>query len=333
MPTTHPVTLDVIATDRVVIDHDKGLARFPRSGQILLHVMIAVLLVVKTRTAVADNSIPTTAPSTAAQDKWQYTLINPVPSDDLRDMDTDRPDKTNTPHTIDAGHVQIETGGFDYSYFRDRYQGANARIESLDLGQFNFRLGILSDLELNAVVNAYDFLRSTDFTSNHSSRQNGLGDSVIGGKLNFWGNDSGDEVWATAFGIQPQFKIPVARENLGNGHPELFVGLPFLLNLPAQVHLGLQTTGSWERNIEDTGDVAGWQNSVSVDRVFFSKFDIYLEYWSHVSTERHQEAEQTLDAGFTYPLNDNVVLDTGVNFGLNRASQTIEVLAGISVRF
>lgn len=60
---------------------------------------------------------------------------------------------------------------------------------------------------------------------------------------------------------------------------------------------------------------------------------MYLEYASDVTTEKHVEAEQTIDVGGTYPLNDNVVLDSGVNFGLNRASDNIEVLAGVSVRF
>ncbi|MGD0540383.1 MAG: hypothetical protein ABSB33_02585, partial [Tepidisphaeraceae bacterium] len=83
----------------------------------------------------------------------------------------------------------------------------------------------------------------------------------------------------------------------------------------------------------NSGDVAGWQNSASIDRVLFWNFDIYLEYWSHVSTESHQEAQQTLDVGFTYPWNDNVVLDMGVNFGLNKASDTVESVAGVSVRF
>jgi hypothetical protein len=296
-------------------------------------VKIAVFVIACSRTVLADDPIPTTQPTTAAVDKRQFTLFYPVPSDDLRDMDTDRPNKTNTPHTIDAGHLQLETGAFDYSYYRDRYQGANSRNETLGLGQFNFRLGVLNNLELNAVINAVDFQRTTDFLATQSIRQSGYGDTFLGGKFNFWGNDGADQVWATALAIQPQFKFPSARPDLGNGHAELFVGIPFLLNLPAQFHLGLQTTVSWERSTDDTSDVTGWQNSASIDRVFFDKFDIYFEYWSHLSTQQHQEAEQTLDLGSTYSLTDNVVLDTGLNFGLNHASTNFEWLAGVSVRF
>ena len=294
--------------------------------------IVAIVLFLGSATAALGDA-PSTVATTQPTDKEQYTLFNPTPADQLRDMDTDRPNKTNTPHTVDAGHLQVEIGGFDYDYYRDRYQGDNARIETLDLGQFNFRLGILDNLELNAAIDSFDFLRDTDYSSNQSVRQSGFGDTVVGGKLNFWGNESGDDVWATALGIQPQFKIPTARQNIGNGYPELFVGLPFLMNLPAGFHLGLQPTVSWERNSTDSGDVAGWQNSLSVDRVVFGNFDVYIEYWSHVSTERHQESQQTVDVGFTYPLNDNTVLDTGANIGLNKASDTLEWVAGASVRF
>ncbi len=105
------------------------------------------------------------------------------------------------------------------------------------------------------------------------------------------------------------------------------------MNLPAGFHLGLQPTFSDERNSTDTGYVAGWQNSISIDRVILGNFDVYLEYWMHCTTEAHQESQQTLDVGFTFPINNNIVLDTAVNLGLNKASTTFECLAGISLRF
>lgn len=275
-------------------------------------------------------------PGTAPADKDCYNLFNPTPRDQMRDMDIDRPNATNSPHTIDAGHFQVEAGVFDYGYDRQRYDGVNTRSDTLTAGQFNLRLGVLNDLELNAVLNAFAFQRNTDYLApgpDRSDRQSGFGDTFVGGKLNLWGNDGADDAWTTALAIQPQLRIPTARRSLGPGRPELFVGLPFAMNLPADFHLGLQTTGSWERNAADTGYVAGWQNSINLDHVFFDKLDVYLEYSSHVTTERHQLARQFLNTGLTYDLTDNVILDTGFGFGLNKASPTFEWLAGISVRF
>ena len=248
-------------------------------------------------------------------------------------MDTDRPNVTNTPHTIDAGHLQIETGIVDYAYFRDHSPGDNVREDDLDLGQFNFRLGVLNNLEINAVVDTYDLVQLHDYDAGKSLHAGSFGDTVLGGKLNLWGDESGDNVWETAMAIQPQFKIPTARNDVGNGRFEFEVAAPFLMNLPAGFHLGLQPGVSYERNSENTGYVTGFPTSISLDRVVIGNLDVYLEYACDPTTEKHVETEQTIDVGGTYPLTDNIVLDTGVNFGLNRASNNVEVLAGISFRF
>lgn len=99
------------------------------------------------------------APASPPPNKWQYTLFNPTPANLLRGMDTDRPNVTNTPHTIDAGHLQIETGFIDYAYYRNRLSGDSLSEDDLTFGEFNFRLGVLNDLEVNAVVDSYETVR------------------------------------------------------------------------------------------------------------------------------------------------------------------------------
>jgi hypothetical protein len=272
-------------------------------------------------------------PINPLEEKGQYSLLNPTPNDRLRSMDIDRPNKTNTPHTIDAGHMQFETGFFDYVHSRDRSHGADTTMDSLILGHVNFRLGVLNNLEVNLAIDNYDFLWSKDHVANQSVRRKGFGDIMVGGKLNLWGNEGGDDVWSTGLAIQPQLKVPTAQRDLGNKHSEFFVGLPFVVNLPMGFHLGVQTLASRERNLMNTRYVTGWQNSVSVDRVLFGMFDVYVEYWSHCSTELHQQLQQTVDIGFIYPLTDNVILDMGTVVGLNRAPNTFEALVGVSLRF
>jgi hypothetical protein len=292
-----------------------------------------ILLIAFGVPAQGDDLASTVPAASEPPDKWQYTLFDPVPVDQLRALVPDRPSKTDSPITIDAGHLQIETGIVDYVDAQDRLDGANGRNQALDFGQVEFRLGILNDLELQAYVNAYNSDQEQDFIANQSSRQTGFGDTSIGAKLNFWGDDMGSNDWENAFGFIPLFKIPTAQDNLGNGQPEAFLGFPFQVNLPDQFGWGVETIGSWERNSLNDGYVAGWANMASVDRVIFGKYDVYVEYWMHTSTERHLEAQQTIDLGCTYPLSEKVVLDTGWNFGLNKASNTLEATAGITVRF
>lgn len=55
--------------------------------------------------------------SVAAQppDKSSYSLLNPTPRELMREMSTDRPDATESPYTVDAGHFQAELSFFDFS--------------------------------------------------------------------------------------------------------------------------------------------------------------------------------------------------------------------------
>jgi hypothetical protein len=302
------------------------------SSQLLI-LLITLFSISLGSAAWADEPIATTQPTSQLPDKWKYTLFNLTPAGQLRGMDTDRPNITNTPHTIDAGHLQIETGAIDYSYFRDHSSNNNVRENDFDFGQFNLRLGVLNNLEINAVVDAFDSVQIHDYAAGTASHAGSFGDTVFGAKMNLWGNDGGDEIWATALAIQPQFKFPTAQNDVGNGRFEFSITAPFLLNLPAGFHLGIQPGVSYERNGSDTGYVTGFPTSVSLDRVVIGNLDVYLEYACDLTTERHVETEQTIDVGGTYPLNDHIVLDAGVNFGLNKASNNVEVLVGISVRF
>ena len=147
------------------------------------------------------------------------------------------------------------------------------------------------------------------------------------------GDDGGDGPWATALAVQPQLKFPTARGGVGNGRFEAAVNLPFLVNLPDDIHLGLQLAPSYLRNTADTGYVAGLGAAASVDRAVIGKLDAYLEYAATPTTQRHVKVPQTIDVGGIYPVTDNLTVDAGVNLGLNRATPNVEATVGASVRF
>lgn len=248
-------------------------------------------------------------------------------------MATDRPNITNTPTTIDAGHVQLEAGIVDYAYDRDRYQGADADINGLSVGQFNFRLGVLNNLELNAAVDSYDFVHVHDKVTGINKDAGSFGDTVVGGKINFWGNELGEKVWDNAFAIQPQFKFPTARSDVGNGRFEALVNFPFIINLPRGFHLAYQPAVLYERSIYNTGCVAGMQNAICVDHMIGKWIDVFAEYAVEATSESHVKAPQIIDVGCAYALSDNITFDTDLNFGLNNAANNFELLAGVNMRF
>ena len=75
------------------------------------------------------------APATDVQsapraEKSQYHLLNPTPRDRMRPMSPDRPDRTEGPYTVDAGHFKLEMDLLQY--MRDREKGT--RIERWQIG-------------------------------------------------------------------------------------------------------------------------------------------------------------------------------------------------------
>ena len=297
------------------------------------HVLIATAWLLAASAALADDQ-PAASPATTGpdHDKSGYNLFHPTPAAQMRDMAPDRPNVTNSPQTIDAGHMQVEIALADFTHFHDRSAGNDVRTDTWSLGRFNIRAGILNDLEFNVAVTPFQFQYSYDVLSGQTSRANGIGDTVVGGKFNVWGNDGADAVGATALAIQPQVKLPTANRALGNGRVEAQVNVPLMVNLPAGFHLGLMTTPLLERNSDNTGYCAGWINSVSVDRVVFKKLDCFVEYASHLTTERHREAQGSVDIGALYQLSRNISLDTAVNLGVNRATPAFEWVVGLTFR-
>src|SRR5579872_1736511 len=77
--------------------------------------IILVLLVFASSAGAQDDDAGKPKP-----DKNGYTLWNRTPDDLMRPLSTDRPDTTDTPLTVDAGHVQLEMDFLSYTYDRVR---------------------------------------------------------------------------------------------------------------------------------------------------------------------------------------------------------------------
>src|SRR3954466_7390627 len=93
----------------------------------------------------------TFAVAAPAPDKSQFSLRHPVPAALLRELSTDRPDATESPFTVDAGHAQLE---MDFATLtRDRQGGV--RTTELAVAPFNVRLGLLHNVEAGVFFDPY----------------------------------------------------------------------------------------------------------------------------------------------------------------------------------
>ena len=61
-------------------------------------------------------------------DKSRFTLFHPTPEALMRELNTDRPDQTEGPITVDAGHLQLELDLVTYAYDRETSGGVSTRV-------------------------------------------------------------------------------------------------------------------------------------------------------------------------------------------------------------
>ncbi|MDX2097443.1 MAG: transporter [Leptolyngbyaceae cyanobacterium bins.59] len=259
-------------------------------------------------------------------DKSQYTLFNPTPRKFWRSFNPSRPSKTDSPFTVDAGAFQIESDLVTYT--RDFNTPDGTKIEAFTVLIPVIRVGLLNNVDFQVQAQTYNHL-STRFPDGSRQVQSGYGDTIIGVRVNFWGNDGGK----TAFGMVTSVKFPTNQDGLGNNAIEGGITLPLAIQLSDQLNLGLQTAFTFNKNSIDPGYNVGFINSASLSYQITPKLGAYGEIFTSVTTERNSDLVATFDLGVTYLITENFQIDSGINIGLTKAADDLNPFIGFSVRF
>jgi hypothetical protein len=267
------------------------------------------------------------AESAVPEDKSQFHLFNPTPPRLLRAMSTDRPDKTESPYTVDAGHFQLEVDAVNYTSDKERERGVSHRLEAWAVAPVNLKVGLWNRADLQLVLETYNYVRERAGGVRVTRR--GFGDITARFKCNFWGNDGG----RTAFAAMPYVKFPTSQDGLGNDRVEGGLILPVAFELPKEFDLGVMTQFDFARDGDDAGWHAQFVNTITVSRDLVGKLGGYVEFFSQVSAERDSRWVGTFDMGFTYAVSGNIQLDAGVNIGVTRAADDWNPFLGLSWRF
>jgi hypothetical protein len=244
----------------------------------------------------------------------------PARPTDRREMSTDRPDKTESPYTVDAGRFQFELDVATYT--TDRSGGV--RAETLSVAPVNLKLGLDRATDLQLIVEPYLRRTVTDRRFGTRATVDGFGDVTIRLKRNLWGDDGGP----TAFALMPFVKLPTNAGDLGNDKVEFGVIAPLAIALSDRIGLGLMTEVDM---VEDGGRGyrANFINSATLGFALTDRLGMYTELFA----ERGDEWVVTGDVGFTYALSDYTQLDAGANLGITRAADDLAVFVGLSRRF
>ena len=257
----------------------------------------------------------------AAPDKSGYTLFHPTPEKLLRELTTDRPDVTESPFTVDAGHAQVE---MDFANFTsNRLDGV--RSAEWGVAPFNLRLGLLNNLEAGIFVSPYARRSETPRGGPRETRS-GVGDVTLRGKINLWGNDGG----ATAFGLIADLTLPVATGGLGSGRTEGAVILPLAFELGGGWEGGAMTVAEFRSRGAGGGYRTVWRNTATLGHEIAKDVSAYAEVTSSAGDGTHVA---TADFGVTWKLDANTQLDCGTKVGVTRVADDLVFFAGLSRRF
>lgn len=293
------------------------------AGRLWLH--LAIMQVLPGCGMTGALSVAAEGASESPPDKSCYNLFHPTPAGLMRELAPDRPDKTESPYTVDAGHLQLE---IDFAtYTRDRADGT--RADTWNFVPTNLKLGLRNNIDLQLVFDDYLTVRIEDRRAHQSTRTSGFGDLTTRLKINLWGNDGG----RTAFALLPFVKFPTNTHDLGNSAIEGGVILPLAVRLPAGWDMGLEAAGSCRRNDNGQGRHAEFVHSITLGHAIMGRFAGYGEFFSSLNTEAGRGWVATADFGLTYDLTENVQLDAGANLGLTHAAAAVNLFAGVTARF
>ena len=254
-------------------------------------------------------------------DKSRFNLFDPTPRELMRELSADRPDVTESPYTVDAGHAQLEMSFVDFAY--DDEDGVRTR--ALAVAPLNLKLGLLNNVDLQLVLDPYV---EVDIDNGADETLDGFGDTELRLKVNLWGNEGGE----TAFAVMPFVKFPTGDDELSNDHVDGGVIFPLAAELPAEFSLGLMAEFDVAYDAADDDYEVEFVHTAAVGHDIVGNLAGYVEYIGVAPFDGDSDYQALVGTGLTYPLNDNAQLDAGVNFGLTDEADDYNLFAGITVR-
>jgi hypothetical protein len=134
-----------------------------------------------TNNAAGFSPGPISAPS---PDKSQYNLFHPTPAALMRDLSADRPDKTDCPQTVDAGHFQIEMDFANLTYDQPNSERGNVTATAFQVAPVSLKAGLLNDADLELVFTPYEWEKTDNHATGMAARASGFDGLSVRAKIN-----------------------------------------------------------------------------------------------------------------------------------------------------
>ncbi len=242
--------------------------------------------------------------------KKKYSLFNSVPKSQMRDMETDRPDVTESPYTVDAGHIQYEADVLRLT----REESDVTKTKTLLFNQANIKIGITGSTSVQIGFQSYGLQEETEKSSGDISKTNGFGDIMLRLKQNITGNDKGNFVMA----ILPYAKIPSAQYD-DESRFEYGLIVPMLYKLPGDWNLGFQVEVDRLKDQDLPEMHTEFLQTLTISHPLTKNLDGIAETYYTYDFKAH-EFSNYINAALQMEVAKNFKVDAGLNYGLQHHS-------------
>jgi hypothetical protein len=253
--------------------------------------------------------------------RHNYNLFNPVPKNKMKDMETDRPDVTESAYTVEAGHFQVESDLF--KQVRNKSDGVKT-VEN-DYNLANLKLGLTEKMDLQLVVPTFVSTTTRDINTNKLiDKTSGIDDLTLRLKYNIWGNAGGK----TALSVLPFVSLPTS--SFADNKVQGGLTLPFALKINDEWNFGSQASISVV-NEDDDKYHTEYLYSFTFGKELSKQFSCFVE--SYVNYSAYTKIADTYaNGGLIFSATDNFNIDAGINYGLNSTADKL-FFVGFSFRY
>lgn len=237
-----------------------------------------------------------------------FSLFHPVPKTQLREMETDRPDVTESPFTVDAGHFQYESDLVRMSRERSDYKQTNTLL----INQANFKIGLTRSTAIQIGLQSFGRQKETDLVTGDREVTSGFGDVTFRVKQNLFGNDGGN----FAIAILPYVKFPSSKYDLGSRFEGGLI-IPMQFKLPGEWKLGLQVEADRLKDAEEQAMHTEILQSITISHALIKGLDGIAETYYTYDLKAHQWSNY-FNAAIQIEAAKDFKIDAGLNYGVQK---------------
>lgn len=278
----------------------------------------------------APSAQPDDAAGQPGDVDYEYSLFNPVPDAQMRALASDRPGKSQSPVTVDAGHFQIEADFFNFSFGRD----GQTTTRQWSTPNALLKLGLSDGIDLEVMAPSEQSFEYNDHSTKQLVKARGITDTWVGAKFNVFGDDPNDGPTGLALAVIPMIKIPTASKALGNNRWEATVAIPYQISLPGSWALVVQNDDGLRANHNGQGYHGDFQGLINISHpLYFQNLTAAVEYAYDYATEGYEGRSSTVDPSLQWQLTKGLALDVGDCIGVSGKAPAENPYVGITVRF